>query len=419
MSPTAPRLSRPLSFDLTSQAYKRDPYPTLAAMRAAGPVIPIKLPLLGKAWLTTTHASSTAMTKDNATFVQEGRNAGRSGVAGWQWWMPNSLKALAANMLQRDEPDHRRLRKLVDRAFARHGVLDMRGAIEAIADRVLDALEGRAEADLTLEFSRRLPVAVICELLGVPDADRDRFSFLAGRAISFDGPLAIVRAIGAIGRIASFVREQVAAVRRSPRPGLIGELVHAEEDGDALSEDELVAMVILLLIAGSETTTHLISDSVVALEANPEQKAWLLADPAGRAERAVEELARFSTPVELTKPRWVARDVAFFGEQLQKGELIVASLAAANADPAEFEAPGRLRLDRFPNPHMVFGAGIHFCLGQQLARVETQSALTRLYARFPDLALAGGDVAWLERLGLRGPRTLPVRLNSPARRLAA
>ena len=205
-------------------------------------------------------------------------------------------------------------------------------------------------------------------------------------------------AMGFFEKMLDQVRREIASQRRAPRPGLIGDLVRAEADGDKLDEPELLSMIILLLIAGFETTTHLISDSVIALETHPDQKAWLMADPAGRIERAVEELARWNSPVQSTKPRYVARDTDFFGQHLKRGELILALVGAANADPAEFEAPEALRLDRFPNPHLVFSSGIHFCLGQQLARVETQVALERLYARFPNLALAEprspGSSAW-------------------------
>lgn len=179
-------------------------------------------------------------------------------------------------------------------------------------------------------------------------------------------------------------------------------------------------MVFLLLIAGFETTTHLITDSVVALEQHPEQKAWLLADPGGRIERAVEELARFNSPVQSTKARYVAHDAEFFGQSLKRGEIILALVGAANADPAEFHQPDQLQLDRFPNQHLVFSSGIHFCLGMQLARVETQSALTRLYSRYPDLSVSSLDrLDWMERFGLRGLKALPVRLNGAKRRLAA
>jgi cytochrome P450 len=174
------------------------------------------------------------------------------------------------------------------------------------------------------------------------------------------------------------------------------------------------------LFAGFETTTHFISDSVIALEQNQAEKAYLLADPADRMERAVEELGRYTTPVQSTKPRYVAQGGDFFGASLQRGELIMGLLAAANYDPAEFDAPDRLKLDRFPNPHLVFGTGIHFCLGMQLARVEVQAALGRLYARYPDLALAEpGRIDWIERFGLRGVKALPVRLDAGRMRKAA
>jgi cytochrome P450 len=414
------RLIQPLPFNIATAAFKADPLPTFAAMRAAGPVIPVKLPFLGRVWVTTTHASTLAMVKDNELFVQEGRHAGKSGVAGMQWWMPRSLKAITNSMLQKDEPDHRRLRKLVDAAFARRDVLAMRGAIDRIADEILEGFEGRDSVDLAAEFSRRLPLAVIAELLGLPPHDRDEFADIARRALSLTNTVSMILAMGSLSRMIDYVRAQVEAARRDPRPGLIGELIRAEEEGDKLDENELLSMVVLLLIAGFETTTHLISDSVLALEQHPDQKAWLLADPAGRMERAVEELARFSSPVQSTKPRYVARDTEFFGQPLARGELIMALVAAANADPAVFEAPERLDLDRFPNPHLVFSSGVHFCLGQQLARVETQSALSRLYASFPNLELQAPDrVDWIERLGIHGPKSLPLRLNTAPRRLAA
>jgi cytochrome P450 len=238
--------------------------------------------------------------------------------------------------------------------------------------------------------------------------------------LSIRGPLSIARALGSIGKMTSYVRGQIEECRRAPRQGLISELVRAEEDGDKLDEGELLSMVLLLLIAGFETTTHLIEDSIIALEANPEQKAFLFADPIHRMERAVEELARFTSPVQSTKPRFVARDCEFFGQSLHRGDIILALVAAANSDPAQFDEPGRLRLDRFPNPHLVFSSGIHFCLGMQLARVEAQSALAKLYARYPKLQIIEpAKLQWIERLGIRGVKALPVRLNATRARLAA
>ncbi len=414
------RLDRPLAIDITNAAFKADPFPTWAALRAAGPLVPLKVPFVGGTWVTTTHASTLAMVKDNGLFVQEGRNAGKSGVAGFSWWMPKPIKLMTNNMLQKDEPDHRRLRKLVDHAFARRDVQAMRGTIADIADRLLDGLEGRDEVDLAAEFSRRLPLFVIADLLGLPAHERDEFAELARRGLSINSVAGLFLAMGWFNKMLDRVRQQVEAARRAPRPGMIAELVAAEADGDKLDEAELLSMVILLLIAGFETTTHLITDSVIALETHPEQKAWLMADPAGRMERAVEELARWSSPVQSTKPRYVARDADFFGQQLRRGDLVLGMVGAANADPAEFDGPETLRLDRFPNPHLVFSSGIHFCLGQQLARVETHVALDRLYARFPNLALATpGSFDWHPRLGMRGVKALPLKPNGAAARLAA
>lgn len=411
-------LDKPVKFDIQGADFKRHPFPTFAAMREAGPVLPMKLPFVGKAWVTTTHAAALAMVKDNDTFVQEGRHAGKSGVAGMQWWMPKTLRLLANNMLLKDEPDHRRLRKLVDTAFKRRDVLAMRGSIEDLADRLLDGFEG--EADLLADYARQLPLAVICDLLGLPEADRGQFSHWTRSSTSVTGTLGLLRAVGPLRRMLTYVREQIEEARRNPREGLISALVQAEEDGDRLDEDELVSMIFLLLVAGFETTTHLIADSVIALEANPQQKAFLLEDPAGRMERAVEELARYTSPVQSTKPRYVAKDTVLCGQPLRRGEIIMALLASANSDPAEFDAPDLLQLDRFPNPHLVFSSGIHFCLGLQLARVETQSALARLYARYPALEIVDPDtLPWIARLGIRGVSALPVRLNRPAIRQAA
>jgi len=413
-------LNKPLRFDFEDTASKADPFSFFAQLRDAGPVIPATLPFVGKAWVTTTYDATSAMLKDNERFVQEARHAGKTGVAGMKWWMPRSLKLLTNNMLLKDEPDHRCLRELVDQAFQRRHVRDMRHSIEQIADKLLDSFAGADQVDLANEYSRRLPLEVICELLGLPDQDRQVFSTWAKTATSMRSSFTIFRAFLSMRGVINYVRDQIEDCRREPREGLISELVRAEEDGDKLNEDELIAMVFLLFFAGFETTTHLISDSIVALDQNPDQKAYLLADPAGRMERAVEELGRYTTPVQSTKPRFVARDGVFCGQSLKRGELMMGLLAGANYDPAVFDAPDRLMLDRFPNPHLVFSTGIHFCLGMQLARVEAQVALGRLYARYPDLALAApGHIQWIERFGLRGVKSLPVRLNARRARQAA
>lgn len=410
----------PLRLGLTGHAYMADPLPTLDAIRAAGPVVRLELPIIGKVWMAATHSATLALVKDTDSFVREGRRVGKSGAAGQRWWMPRSLRLISDNLLTKDDPDHRRLRKLVDHAFARRDVLGLRRRIEQVADALLDGLEGQGEVEICAAYANRLPIAVICELLGLPEADREEFSAWTRAAVSVTGPLSMLRAMGMVNRMSAYLRGQIEACRRSPRPGLIDELIRAREEDDSLSEDELVAMVLMLLVAGFETTANLIGACVMVLEQEPAQKAWLLADPAGRMERAVEELARHIAPVQMTGVQFVARDMDFLGVRLRKGETIMGLIAAANTDPEVFDQADRLMLDRFPNPHLVFSSGIHFCLGMQLARVEVQSALSRLYARFPDLELAVPDrIDWTRRFGFRGPASLPVRLNAMRVRKAA
>ncbi len=402
-------LNEPLPFKLTGAEFCRNPHETFAAMRAEGEVIPLKLPIIGSLWVTTTYAATEAVLKDNALFVLEGRNAGKTGVAGMKWWMPKALRRLTNNMLAKDEPDHSRLRKLVDQAFTRHNIQAMRGDIEDRADRLLGDMSG--ETDLVSAYARKLPMEVICDLLGLPEKDYPFFTKWATAIAGVNSVWGILRFVPALRQLTRYLQGQIEEVRQEPRKGIIGELILAEEDGDRLSADELVSMIFLLLVAGFETTTNLISGAVFDLETHPEQKAWFLEDLNGRMERAVEELGRHVSSIQGTKPRYVARDTEFFGERLSRGDIVMALPAAANADPAIFDEPDELRLNRFPNPHLVFSTGVHFCLGQQLARVETQSALKCLYSQYPNLQLVSNEPDYANRIGHRALSTLRVRLN--------
>ena len=381
-------------------------------MCEAGEVIPVKLPIIGRMWATTTYAATEAVLKNNALFVLEGKNAGKSGVAGTQWWMPKSIRLLATNMLAKDEPDHRRLRKLVDQAFTRHNIQAMRGDIEARADRLLEAFAGQDEVDLVSLYARKLPMEVICDLLGLPEKDWPVFSIWGESVASVDSIWGFIRFLPSLKKLTGYLQGQIEEMRVSPREGIIGRLVQAEEDGDRLTAEELVSMIFLLLVAGFETTTNLVSGAVFDLETHLEQKAWLLENPEERMERAVEELSRHVSSIQGTKPRFVAEDTEFFGQKLSRGDIIMAFPAAANFDPTVFEEPEELKLNRFPNPHLVFSTGVHFCLGQQLARVETQSALTHLYSRYPDLELTVSEPDYANRIGHRALKTLKVRLNA-------
>jgi cytochrome P450 len=403
-----------LKIDLSSQSFMRNPFPALARMRQAGPVVQIRLPIFGKTWVATTHDAVSEVLKDDGTFVRDARNAGKRSAIGFRWWawLPHSIRVLTENMNSHDGPDHRRLRKLVDQAFSRHSALDMRPRIAAICDGLLDRMTGAAVVDLMDGLARPLPLTVICELLGLPDEDRPRFHQWARVIMSATSLLGFLRFIPAHFRLVAYFKQHFEQCRKRPRPGLMTALVQAEQDGDRLNADELLAMAYLLLVAGYATTVHLIGGGTRALLEAPEQKARLTADWS-LLPSAVEELLRFVCPFQVTEPRYLARDLEFRGRPLHRGDMVIPMLASANADPARFHEPERLDVGRSPNPHVAFGTGSHFCLGAQLARVEAQVVTEKLFMRFPKLSLAVPPTAlrYTGTFGFRALTALPVRLT--------
>jgi len=324
--------------------------------------------------------------------------------------MPKIVRAISRNMLSTDEPDHTRLRGIVDEAFRRRSVLEMEPRILEIAGELARELfaEG-SPADLVDRYARRLPLSVICELLGLPLADRPKFTAWASSFTRFTGAFSFLGVVPKLTAIKRYMEERLDAARQKGGSGLIAELVRVEAEGGRISRDEMVAMLFLLLFAGHETTTHLISGSVHELLRNPPLRDWLEEDWR-RVDLAVEELLRFVSPVQFTKPRFVREDVELGGVRLKKGDKIVPMLAAGNFDPQANEHPERLDLERRPNRHVAFGAGIHFCLGHQLARIEGKCALRALFEHWPKLELATDDarIRWRRRAGFRAIEQLPV-----------
>jgi cytochrome P450 len=394
-------------FDFRRQDYLGSPDPLLAELRAAGPLVKVRFPIVGKTWITTTSELTGRILKDHDTFTM--RKDGT--LAGMRWWMPPSIRSLAVSMLSMDEPDHSRLRGIVDEAFRRRAILDMEPRVLAIADGLAAELfAAGSPADLVERYARKLPLSVICELLGLPAADRPRFIAWANALTRLTGAISFLRLLGGLTAMQRYLRGRLQAARAGGGEGLIAELVRVEKAGGRISPEEMLAMVFLLLGAGSETTTHLISGSVYELLKAPALRDWLQGDWR-RANLAVEEFLRFVSPVQFSKPRFVGRDVEIDGVRLKKGERIMAMLAAANRDPAANAHPESLDLARKPNHHLSFGTGIHFCLGHQLARIEAKCALQALLQRWPrlELAVPETDIRWRPRPGLRALAALPVR----------
>ncbi len=393
-------------FNLASDAFFKDPVASVAALRASGPVVSAKFPLIGGVWITTTYEATARVLKDSAAFPL--RKDGK--VAGFRWWMPKSVTVFSNNMLTSDEPDHTRLRSLVDEAFRRRAVQKMEPNVSAIADELAAQLfaEG-TPADLVTRYARILPLSVICELLGLPLADRSTFIGWANMLATFTSPIGFVRTVAAMKNMRRYMEKRLKIAREQGGEGLIAELAQLEKEGGRISHDELVTMLFLLLIAGSETTTHLISGAVFELLKHPARRDWLEADWS-RAALAVEEFLRFVSPVQTSKPRFVNEDMELEGVRLRKGDRIMALIVAANFDPAANDHPEKLELDRHPNRHLSFGTGIHFCLGHQLARMEGVCGLRALFTHYPKLRLAvdASQIRWRKRPGLRSIEKLPV-----------
>ena len=396
-----------LDMDFASQDFFRDPAAGLKKLQAAGPVVEVKFPIVGRVWMATTQETAARVLKDGRVFTLR-KDDGT--LAGLRWWMPRIFRVFANSMLNMDEPDHARLRGLVDEAFRRRAVLDMEPRIRTIADELTGELFAQGSpADLVTRYARLLPLSVICELLGLPLGDRLKFIAWAGRATGVSSTLGFFRLVPTIAAMKRYLEQHIERVRTGGGEGLIAELVRVEKAGARLTRDEMISMVFLLLLAGHETTTHLISGSVFELAKNPDLRDWLAQDWS-RADLAIEEFLRFVSPVQFSKPRFVRRDVDLGGARLKRGDQIMAMLAAANMDPAANAAPEKLELQRRPNHHIAFGTGIHFCLGYQLARLEGKCALQALYTRWPKLALAvkPEQIRWRSRPGLRAIVSLPV-----------
>jgi len=317
-------------------------------------------------------------------------------------------------MVTDDPPNHTRLRKLTSKVFTPRMVAQLRPRIVAIAGDLLDRVQHRDGMDAVLDFGYPLPITVIAEMLGIPAALRERFSRWSvailvaadrNRAGSSDTPAEEAALAADLADYRETVLRLVGERRQNAGDDLISALVHVREDGDTLTESELLGLCSLLIMAGHVTTTALLGSGVLTLLRHPEQLDRLRRDP-DLAEPAVEELLRHCSPATMST-RIATEDIEVGGEVVRAGEIASAVLAAANRDPAVFPDPDRLDLGRQPNPHVAFAHGIHFCLGAPLTRLEAQIALPLLLERFPRLRLAGDPVPW-PALAVRGLSQLPV-----------
>lgn len=398
-----------MSLPLNSQAYLRDPHGILAPAQQAGRFVTQKLPFLGRCTLVLGHAECQDFLKDTGRFAVDARNAGASAPFGLKF-LPRPLKRLASNVLSLDDPDHRRLRRLVDQPFRRVSIDALKPRIRETCDRLAHDMVRTDQRDVVEGISRQLPLLVIYDLLGFSGELRAKLDSLLQGLTATANIFNVLRGLTLLGPVQKLLEQEFDRVRHAPGPGLVTELVHAEADGDRMSDDELVAMVFVLFIAGHETTKHLISVGLHTLLTTPGAADAYRSMDADARGIAVDELMRFCAPVQMSKPRYVRDDTEFHGRAFSQGDRLVGLLAAANIDPRVFDDPLALDLTRRPNRHLGWGSGPHICLGLHLARAEAQAAFDCLLDTWPGLALEAdpGRLKWIPRSGLRGLKQLPV-----------
>ncbi|WP_369388573.1 cytochrome P450 [Streptomyces sp. CG1] len=378
------------------------PYDVYRRLRDTAPVHRITGPDGTHAWLVTRYEDARAALADPRLSLDK-RHASDGTYKGFS--LP---PALDANLLNMDPPDHTRIRRLAGRAFTPRRVQQLREPIRRTADRLLDAFGPHGTTDLIAAYAAPLPITVICDLLGVPESRRLDFRIWTDTLVAPD-PARPEAARDAVAAMLGFFTDLLAAKRAEPAEDLLSDLIAVrDEDGDRLSEDELMSLSFLILFAGYENTVQLIGNAVLALLQHPDQLAALRKDPA-HIPAAVEELVRYEGPALLAIRRFPVEDVTIAGVTVPAGETVLVSLSAANRDPARFPDPDRLDLSRDAAGHLALGHGIHYCLGAPLARAETEIALTALLERFPELALAEGELEWRPSLRARGLLALPVR----------
>ena len=407
MSQTAP----PPLFDPFAPGFTDDPYPQYATVRAQAPVLRHPFGF----WLLTRYEDVAFLLR--AGMSVEDRNITDRELLDLRTLMygDEAPRSGRISMLDRDPPDHTRLRRLVSKAFTPRAVEALRPRITGLVDEMLDAAERQGpRVNLVDALAFPLPFAVIAEMLGTPPADHERIRQLSGTIVRSLEPVAdpdLVAAIAAAdAELTQIAAEMIAWKRAHPAGDLLTALINAEDDGDVLNDDELVAQTLLLYIAGHETTVNLIAGGTLALLRHPDQLARLREDP-GLTGNAVEELLRYDSPVQASR-RITLEPVTIGGTDIPAGAFVMASLGSANRDESYWGPDAaEVRLDREnARQHVSFGAGPHHCLGASLARLEASIALGRLTARFPGLAL-DGEVTWNGRINLRGPAHLTVSLG--------
>ena len=396
-----------------SDEIRQDPYPTYARLHEEGPLHYLDAGGKWGVWSIFSHLECASIAKDPRLSAKRAQQMLLPLPLSRQSEFSELARMLSLWLIFMDPPEHTRLRKLLNKGFSPAAVEGLRPQVEAIVDGMLKPLQRGSEIELMREFANPVPVRIILEMLGISEELRDTFVDWSRAIAAFRGnPNRTVEearaAQDALIALTDFFRKTVAERRRNKGNDLISLLIDIEEEGEVLTEEELYAQCIALLFAGHETTRNLIGNGMYTLLQNPEKTAELRENPE-MIRSAVEELLRYESPVQFTA-RVLKEDIEVCGQPIRKGWTVLCMLGAANRDPKQFKDPNELDLKRLNNQHLAFGAGLHFCIGAQLARLEGQIAILNLVQRFPEMKLTGPRPEWAPTFGLRGLESLSVIL---------
>jgi cytochrome P450 len=405
--------------DLSSPSIKADPYKEFERIRTEDPVHLVTLPGQRQGWLITGYEDAERALRDQRFVKDVSKALSPAEIASQFPWLKDqdqgedhnqANRIFGHGLLNSDPPDHTRLRALVNVAFTPRMIERWNKRIVNIANTLLDAVQAQGQMDLVNDFAYPLPMTVITEILGVPKEDQAKFRQWSNTLIEASGdPKDIQQRTEQIREFRDYLYYLINEKRKQPADDLLTRLIETEEVGDKLTEEELISMVSLLLIAGHETTVNLISNGTLALLQHPDQKEKLQHDPS-LIKSAIEEFLRYHGPLMTATQRWAREDFEFGGQQIHQGDYVVVVLASANHDPQKFDHAEMLDITRKDNAHLAFGKGIHYCLGAPLARLEGQIAIQTLLKRLPDLHLAvpEQELVWRPGALIMGLRALPV-----------
>ena len=375
-------LRQPLK--IASRAFAESKYSIYAQMREQAPVCRVKMSGL-EMYVVSRH-------QDCIDIVSDPRLArNRTTATGKKRFpipLPRSVMAVVLSMIVEDDPEHRRLRNMVNRSFRPSAIEQVSGQVQGFSTGLLDSIEPRGKVDLLADYCKPIPSAVIAQIVGVSESEMPSFQNTVRTLSEGLSGWSFLRSIfWDLRKISRFMRDLIDRKKSDPGEDILTYLLDEEEEGVRLSEDELLAMLFLLIMAGFETTTHMIGNGVLALLEHPDQLARLRAEPA-LIDSAVEEMLRFCGPVHGSKQAYAKEDIVLHGVKIPKGAPVIPLWGSANHDPDAFDQPERLDIGRSPNHHLAFGHGSHFCLGSQLARMEVRIAIQTLLERNPGLRLA-------------------------------